>query len=86
MPASSEKLWAKLVWLQMDNDVSGKAPVGCWPGVTPDPDPEERLGLQVRDREPQSGCGGLWGQEAMVVLIPPAPEHQLILVRTLSLP
>lgn len=33
--------------------------------------------------EPQSGCRGLWGQEAMFVIVPQAPEHNLVLVRTL---
>lgn len=56
------------MWLPVGRGISGKAPVGCWPGLTPDSDPEKRLGLQVRNQEPQSQSGELWGQEAMTSL------------------
>lgn len=29
----------------------------------PDSDPEQRLGLQVRDQEPHSGCRGMRGRK-----------------------
>lgn len=36
--------------------------------------------------ESQSDCRGLWGQEAIDVIIPPMKQHDLVLFRALTLP
>lgn len=66
--------------------ISGKAPVDCWPGLTPDSDPVEKLSLQVRNQKPQSQGRELRGQEAMGAIRPPGLEHSLVSVRTLPFP
>lgn len=54
----------------MGSGVSEKSPMRCWPELTPDPDPEERLGLWVRYQSLSRVAEGYKGSKPCLSLYP----------------